>query len=85
MSFGSTIIVAITAILASIGAAGIPEAGLVTMLLVLNAADLPVEGVALILPIDWLLDRCRTVVNIWGDIIVAGIIHNKFPPPAPAS
>ena len=67
-------IVFLTATLAAIGAAGIPEAGLVTMVLVLKAVDLPVEGIALILAIDWFLDRCRTTVNVWGDSIGAKII-----------
>lgn len=67
-------IVFVTATLAAIGAAGIPEAGLVTMLIVLNAANLPVEGVGLLLSIDWFLDRCRTAVNVWGDAVVAGCV-----------
>ena len=68
-------IIVLTATLAAIGAAGIPEAGLVTMVIVLNAVGLPVEGVALILSIDWLLDRFRTTVNVWGDSVGAGIIE----------
>ncbi len=63
-----------TAILASVGAAGIPEAGLVTMVLVLQAVGLPLEGIGLILAIDWFLDRCRTAVNVWGDSIGAAVI-----------
>ena len=69
------IIIVLTATLAAIGAAGIPEAGLVTMVIVLNAVGLPIEGVALILSIDWLLDRFRTTVNVWGDSVGAGIIE----------
>lgn len=71
--------IAISAILASVGAAGIPEAGLVTMVLVLKSADLPVEGIGLLLPVDWLLDRCRTVVNVWGDIVGAAVIDKYVP------
>ncbi len=67
-------IVFLTATLAAIGAAGIPEAGLVTMVLVLKAVNLPVEGISLILAIDWFLDRCRTTVNVWGDSVGAKII-----------
>ncbi len=67
-------IVLLTATLAAIGAASIPEAGLVTMVLVLKAVNLPVEGIALILAIDWFLDRCRTTVNVWGDSVGAKII-----------
>jgi len=45
--------------------------------LVLKAVNLPVEGIALILAIDWFLDRCRTTVNVWGDSVGAGIIDRK--------
>ncbi len=75
MGPGQQIIIVLTATLAAIGAAGIPEAGLVTMVIVLNAVGLPIEGVALILSIDWLLDRFRTTVNVWGDSVGAGIIE----------
>ena len=67
-------IIFLTATLAAIGAAGIPEAGLVTMVLVLKAVNLPIEGIALILAIDWFLDRCRTTVNVWGDSVGAKVI-----------
>jgi Na+/H+-dicarboxylate symporter len=66
--------IAITATLAAIGAAGIPEAGLVTMIIVLNAVGLPTEYIGLILTIDWLLDRFRTAVNVFGDAVGAAIV-----------
>jgi len=72
------IIVAITATLAAIGAASIPEAGLVTMVIVLNAVDLPVEYIGLILTVDWLLDRFRTTINVFGDSVGAAIIDKAF-------
>lgn len=65
------VIVAVTATLAAIGAAGIPEAGLVAMLIVLNAVGLPLEYIGLILTVDWLLDRFRTTVNVLGDSLRA--------------
>ncbi len=68
------ILVWITATLAAIGAAGIPEAGLVTMVIVLTAAGLPTEGIGLILAIDWFLDRFRTTVNVLGDTVGAAVI-----------
>ncbi len=68
------IIVFITASLAAIGAAGIPQAGLVTMVIVLQAVGLPLEGVGLILAVDWLLDRFRTTVNVWGDCVGSAVI-----------
>jgi Na+/H+-dicarboxylate symporter len=70
--------IAITATLAAIGAAGIPEAGLVTMLIVLNAVGLPLEMIGLILPVDWLLDRFRTSVNAFGDSVGAAIVDKTF-------
>ena len=74
MGLGETIIVLMTATLSAIGAAGIPEAGLVTMVIVLKAVDLPIEGISLILVVDWFLDRCRTTVNVWGDAVGAAVI-----------
>ncbi|HKQ31936.1 MAG TPA: cation:dicarboxylase symporter family transporter, partial [Thermodesulfobacteriota bacterium] len=74
LSIPQLVIVFLTSPLASIGAAGIPEAGLVTMVLVLKAVGLPVEGIGLILAIDWLLDRFRTTVNVWGDCVGAAVI-----------
>jgi solute carrier family 1 (high affinity glutamate transporter) protein 1 len=74
LGWGATIIVLITATLSAIGAAGIPEAGLVTMVIVLKAVDLPIEGISLILVVDWFLDRCRTAVNVWGDAVGAAVI-----------
>ena len=73
------VIVFITATLAAIGAAGIPEAGLVTMVIVLNAAGLPIDGIALILTVDWFLDRFRTSVNVWGDAVGAAVIDKHLP------
>jgi len=69
------LVIVLTATLAAIGAAGIPQAGLVTMVIVLKAVDLPIEGIGLILTVDWLLDRFRTTVNVWGDGVGAGIIE----------
>ncbi len=70
--------IALTATLAAIGAAGIPEAGLVTMLIVLNAVGLPVEYVGLILSVDWLLDRFRTAVNCFGDACGSAIVERTM-------
>lgn len=75
LNLGQLVIVFLTATLAAVGAAGIPEAGLVTMIIVLKAVDIPVEGISLILVIDWFLDRCRTTVNVWGDIIGAAVVQ----------
>lgn len=69
------LVIIFTATLAAIGAAGIPEAGLVTMVMVLQTAGLPVEGIGMILAIDWFLDRCRTTVNVWGDAVGAATLE----------
>jgi solute carrier family 1 (neuronal/epithelial high affinity glutamate transporter), member 1 len=74
LGFTEMLIIFLTATLAAIGAAGIPEAGLVTMAIVLQAVGLPLEGISLILIIDWFLDRCRTTINVWGDMVGAAII-----------
>jgi Na+/H+-dicarboxylate symporter len=76
---GQQVIIFITATLAAIGAAGIPQAGLVTMVIVLNAVGLPLEGIGLILAIDWFLDRFRTAVNVWGDSVGAAVVDRFFP------
>jgi len=61
---------------AAIGAAGIPQAGLVTMVMVLNIIGLPAEYVAYVVPVDWLLDRFRTMINVLGDSIGAGLVYH---------
>ena len=68
------IIVIITALLAAIGAAGIPMAGLVMMAVVLKAVGLPLEGIGLVLAVDRILDMFRTSVNVYGDTCGATII-----------
>lgn len=75
LSIGQIIAISITATAASIGAAGIPQAGLVTMVMVLDTVGLPAEDVTLILAVDWLLDRFRTAINVLGDSIGAGIVY----------
>lgn len=74
LSIGQMIIIFFTATLAAIGAAGIPQAGLVTMVLVLQAVGLPLEGIGAILAVDWFLDRFRTSVNVWGDAVGAAVV-----------
>jgi len=64
------LVIALTSTLASIGAAGIPEAGLVTIVIVLTAVGLPVDdSIGLLLSIDWFLDRLRTATNVYGGTI----------------
>nr|VFK68032.1 MAG: Na+/H+-dicarboxylate symporter [Candidatus Kentron sp. UNK]VFK73311.1 MAG: Na+/H+-dicarboxylate symporter [Candidatus Kentron sp. UNK] len=75
MTFGQQAIIFVTATLAAIGAAGIPEAGLVTMVIVLSAVGLPLDGIGLLLAVDWFLDRFRTATNVWGDSVGAAVVH----------
>ncbi|XP_068734270.1 excitatory amino acid transporter-like [Montipora capricornis] len=74
LSAGQIITTVLTAMAAAVGAAAIPSAGLVTMLIVLQAVNLPLEDVALLWAVDWFMDRFRTVVNVLGDAIGAGIV-----------
>ena len=74
LGFAEQVVVFFTAVLAGVGAAAIPEAGLVTMVLVLTSVGLPTEGIGILLAIDWFLDRCRTTINVWGDTVGAGVV-----------
>ena len=78
ISLGLTeqIIIILTATIGSIGAAAIPQAGLVTLVMVLKSVGLPVEGIGMILSIDWFIDRCRTTVNSWGDVVGATVVDH---------
>jgi Na+/H+-dicarboxylate symporter len=67
LGFLMQMVVVVTALLASIGAAGIPMAGLVMISVILSAVGLPLEGLGLILAVDRFLDMCRTTVNVWSD------------------
>ncbi|XP_066250889.1 excitatory amino acid transporter-like isoform X1 [Euwallacea similis] len=77
LDIGRIIAISITATAASIGAAGIPQAGLVTMVMVLDTVGLPAEDVTLILAVDWLLDRFRTAINVMGDAFGSGVVHYR--------
>ncbi|NVK55387.1 MAG: dicarboxylate/amino acid:cation symporter [Alteromonadaceae bacterium] len=74
LSVGDYVMVVLTATLASIGTAGVPGVGLIMLAMVLQQVNLPVEGIALIIGVDRLLDMTRTAVNITGDCTVATII-----------
>ena len=66
-----------TATLASIGTAGVPGVGLITLAMVLQQVGLPVEGIGLIIGVDRLLDMLRTVVNVSGDGMVTAVVANS--------
>ena len=84
LSLGQQVVVCIMSMLGAVGAPGIPSAGMVTMAMVLQSVGLPVEAIAILLPIDRLLDAVRTVVNVEGDI-VGSIVVEALNPPAPAA
>ena len=69
--------VVMTATLASIGTAGVPSVGLVTLSMVLTSVGLPIEGIALIMGIDRIVDMARTTVNITGDAVCTTIVANQ--------
>jgi Na+/H+-dicarboxylate symporter len=71
LSIPSQIGVFLTAILAGMGATGIPEGGLVTMVMVLRNVSVPLSAIGLLLPFDRILDRFRTMTNVWGDLVCA--------------
>ncbi|CAH1772538.1 unnamed protein product [Owenia fusiformis] len=74
LNIGQVITTSLTATLTSIGAAGIPQASLVMIPIVLTAVNLPADDIAIILTVDWLLDRFRTAINVLGDSIGAGVV-----------
>ncbi|HEX6275172.1 MAG TPA: dicarboxylate/amino acid:cation symporter [Polyangiaceae bacterium] len=82
LSLVDQLLVVVTSVIASVGAAGIPEAGLVTMTLVFSAVKLPTEYIALLLTVDWFLDRCRTTINVMGDMNVACLLDGRERAPA---
>ena len=75
LTFVQQLIVFITSMIAAIGAPGIPSAGMVTMVMVLQSVGLPAEAIAILLPIDRLLDTLRTTVNVQGDMIGSLVVQ----------
>jgi Na+/H+-dicarboxylate symporter len=75
LSIPQQLIVFFTAMIASIGAPGIPSAGMVTMVMVLQSVGLPAEAIAILLPIDRLLDTFRTTVNVEGDMVGSLVVQ----------
>lgn len=80
LTLAGQISVAITALLASVGAAGIPHAGLVMMAIVLQAVGLPLEAQGIIIAVDRVLDMARTTVNVWSDSCGCAIIDQYANP-----
>jgi Na+/H+-dicarboxylate symporter len=85
LGIGDQLVIVLTATLASIGAAGAPAMGVLMLVIVLRQVGIPLEGIALILGVERILDMSRTVINITGDVAAATIIaHSEkelHPPP----
>jgi Na+/H+-dicarboxylate symporter len=77
LDFSDQLMIVLTATLASVGSAGVPGAGLVMLVIVLESVGIPTAGIALILAVDRILDMCRTVVNVTGDAMVCTVIASK--------
>jgi proton glutamate symport protein len=78
LTLGQQIIVALTALVASVGAAGIPHAGTVMMVIVLQAVGLPTDAVLAILAVDRILDMMRTTVNVWSDVTCSVVVSTMM-------
>jgi Na+/H+-dicarboxylate symporter len=76
LSLGQQLVVCFTTMIAAMGAPGIPSAGMVTMVMVLQSVGLPAEAIAILLPIDRLLDTVRTAVNVEGDMIGSLVVQH---------
>uniref|UniRef100_A0A8C7A6S7 Amino acid transporter n=1 Tax=Neovison vison TaxID=452646 RepID=A0A8C7A6S7_NEOVI len=73
---GQIFTILVTATASSVGAAGVPAGGVLTIAIILEAIGLPTHDLSLILAVDWIVDRTTTVVNVEGDALGAGILHH---------
>ncbi|CAF1054893.1 unnamed protein product [Brachionus calyciflorus] len=74
LTFIDMLVTSFTATIATMGAAGMPSAGLVALITVLSNLSIPASQVTLIYAVDWFLDRFRTMINVWGDSIATGVV-----------
>lgn len=74
LSIGEVVVVGLTSTLASMAAASMPSAGMITIIMVVQAVGLPDDGISLLWPVDWFLDRFRTMVNVFSDSVGAAIV-----------
>lgn len=78
LGFMDYLTISLTSVLAAVGAAAVPGAGLVTMSIVFSAVGIPLEGIGIIVVVDRFLDMFRTSLNVWGDIAIAFIVNKKL-------
>ncbi|KAJ8246178.1 hypothetical protein GJAV_G00264560 [Gymnothorax javanicus] len=76
LNAGQIFTIVVTATASSVGAAGIPVGGIITIAIILEAVGLPTKDLSLMLAVDWIVDRTTTVVNVEGDALGAGILHH---------
>ena len=77
LALGAQLTIVFTAVLASIGTAAVPGAGIIMLIIILEAVGVPSAGIALILGVDRILDMMRTVTNVTGDASVAVAVHSS--------
>ncbi|MFO0960431.1 MAG: cation:dicarboxylase symporter family transporter [Isosphaeraceae bacterium] len=80
LGFGERLMIAAFSVVASIGIAGVPEAGLISLAVVLTTAGLPLDLLPILLSVDWILGRCRAMTNVAGDMLGA-VLLDRFAPP----
>jgi len=77
LPLGAQLTIVLTALLASIGTAGVPGAGMIMLAMVLKQINIPLEGIALILGVDRIIDMCRTTVNMISNMVASVFIHSS--------
>jgi Na+/H+-dicarboxylate symporter len=74
LDLGAQLTIVLMAMLASIGTAAVPSAGIVMLIIILEAVGVPIEGIGLIIGVDRILDMCRSATNVTGDAAVASVV-----------
>jgi DAACS family dicarboxylate/amino acid:cation (Na+ or H+) symporter len=75
LSLGQQLIVVLMSVVTAIGVAGIPGGSIPLLMMVLAMVGVPMEGIAIVLGVDRILDMCRTTVNVTGDMVTATVVH----------
>jgi len=75
LSFGQQLIVVLMSVVTAIGVAGIPGGSIPLLMMVMGMVGVPMEGIAIVLGVDRILDMCRTTVNVTGDMVTAAVVH----------